>query len=152
MTFWKRQAQFISVTQLCPTPCDSMDCSTWGLPVHHQLPDVTQTHVHWVSDAIQPSHPLSSPSPPTFHLSQHQDLFKWVSYSHQVAKVLKHTGTKTRSKVAGGWKNWFDYKRVQQNCQRWWECFISALLCWLYDCMHCQNSQLYPKEGEFYCI
>ena len=152
MTFWKRQAQFISVTQLCPTPCDSMDCSTWGLPVHHQLPDVTQTHVHWVSDAIQPSHPLSSPSPPAFNRSQHQDLFKWVSYSHQVAKVLKHTGTKTRPKVAGGWKNWFDYKRVQQNCQRWWECFISALLCWLYDCMHCQNSQLYPKEGEFYCI
>ena len=68
-----------------------MDCSTPGLPVHHQLPEYTQTHVHQVSDAIQPSHPLSSPSPPTFnlfHLSQHQGLFKWVSSLHQVAKVL----------------------------------------------------------------
>ena len=68
---------------------DPMDCSTPGLPVHHQLPEFTQTRVHWVSDTIQPSHPLSSPSPPTFNLSQHQDLFKWVSSSHQVAKVLE---------------------------------------------------------------
>ena len=66
-----------------------MDCSTPGLPVHHQLLEFTQTHVHWVSDAIQPSHPLSSPSPPAFNLSQHQGLFKWVSSSHQVAKVLE---------------------------------------------------------------
>ena len=66
-----------------------MDCSMPGLPVHHQLPEFTQTHVHWVSDAIQPSHPLSSPSPPAFSLSQHQGLFKWVSSSHQVAKVLE---------------------------------------------------------------
>ena len=64
-----------------------MDCSTPGLPVHHQLPESTQTHVHWVGDAIQPSHPLSSPSH-AFNLSQHQGLFKWVSSSHQVAKVL----------------------------------------------------------------
>ena len=62
---------------------------TPGLPVHHQLPEFTQTHVHWVSDAIQPSHPLSSPSPPAFNLSQHQGLFQWVSSSHQVAKVLE---------------------------------------------------------------
>ena len=60
-----------------------------GLPVHHQLPELTQTHDLWVGDAIQPSHPLSSPSPPTFNLSQHQGLFKWVSSSHQVAKVLE---------------------------------------------------------------
>ena len=66
-----------------------MECSTPGLPVHHQLPEFTQTHVHWVSDAIQPSHPLSFPSPPTFNLSQHQGLFQWVSSSHQVAKVLE---------------------------------------------------------------
>ena len=59
--------------------CDPMDCSTTGLPVHHQLLEFTQTHVHWVSDAIQPSHPLLSPSPPAFNLSQHQGLFKWVS-------------------------------------------------------------------------
>ena len=65
-----------------------MDCSTPGLPVHHQCPEFTQTHVHWVSDAIQPSHPLSSPSP-AFNLSQHQDLFNWVSSSHQVAEVLE---------------------------------------------------------------
>ena len=66
-----------------------MDCSTPGLPVHHQLPESTQTHVHWFGDAIQPSHPLSSPSPPALNLSQHQGLFKWVSSSHQVAKVLE---------------------------------------------------------------
>ena len=77
-----------SLAQSCPTLCDPMNHSTPGLPVHHQLPEFTQTHVHWVSDAIQPSHPLSSPSPPALHLSQHQGLFKWVSSSHQVAKVL----------------------------------------------------------------
>ena len=64
-----------------------MNRSTPGLPVHHQLPEFTQTHVHWVGDAIQQSHPLSSPSPPDLNLSQHQGLFKWVSSSHQVAKV-----------------------------------------------------------------
>ena len=78
-----------SVDQSCPTLCDPMDRSTPGLPVYHQLPEFTQTHVHWVGDAIQPSHPLSSPSPPAFSLSQHQDLFKWVSSSHQMAKVLR---------------------------------------------------------------
>ena len=80
--------QFISVTQACLTLCDPMDCSTPGLPVHHQLPESTKTHVHWVSDAIQLSHPLSSPSPPTLNLSQHQDIFKWVS-SASVAKVFE---------------------------------------------------------------
>ena len=79
---------FSSVAQLCPTLCDPVDCSIPGLPVYHLLPEFTQTHVHWVGDAIQPSHPLSSPSP-TFNLSQHQGLFKWVSSSHQVAKVLE---------------------------------------------------------------
>ena len=66
-----------------------MDCSTPGFPVHHQLLEFSQTHVHWVGDAIQPSYPLSSPSPPAFNLSQHQDLFQWVSSSHQVAKGLE---------------------------------------------------------------
>ena len=66
-----------------------MDCSMPGFPVHHQLPELAQTHVHWVGDAIQPSHPLFSPSPPAFNLSQHQSLFKWISSSHQVAKVLE---------------------------------------------------------------
>ena len=81
--------QFSSVAQSCPTLCSPMDCSTPGLPVHHQLPEFAQTHVHWVGDAIQPSYPLSSPFPPTFNLSQHQGLFQWVSSSHQVAKVLE---------------------------------------------------------------
>ena len=81
--------QFSSVAQSCPTLCDPIDCSTPGLPVHHQLPESTQTHVHWVSDAIQPTHPLSSPSPPALNLSQHQGLFKWVSSLHQVAKVFE---------------------------------------------------------------
>ena len=66
-----------------------MDCSTPGFPVHHQFPELAQTHVHQVSDAIQPSYPVLSPSPPAFNLSQHQGLFKWVSSSHQVAKVLE---------------------------------------------------------------
>ena len=81
--------QFSSITQSCLTLCDPMDCSTPYLPVHHQLPEFTQTHVHRVGDAIQPSHPLSSPSPPAFHLSQHQGLFERVSSSHQVVKVLE---------------------------------------------------------------
>ena len=68
--------QFSSVTQLCLTLCDPVDCSTPALPVHHQLPEFTQTLVHQVGDAIQSSHPLLSPSPPAFNLSQHQGLFK----------------------------------------------------------------------------
>ena len=74
--------QFSSVAQSCPTLCDPMNHSTPGLPVHHQLLEFTQTHVHRVNDAIQPSHPLLTPSPPTFNLSYHQDIFKWVSSSH----------------------------------------------------------------------
>ena len=77
----KHPIQFSSVAQSCPTLCDPMACSMPGLPVHHQLPEFTQTHVHWVIDAIQPSHPLLPPSPPAFNLSQHQGLFQWVSSS-----------------------------------------------------------------------
>ena len=85
-----RTDQFSSIVTLsCPTPCDLMDRGTPGLPVHHQLLEFTHIHVHRVGDAIQTSHPLSSPSPPTFNLSQHQGLFKWVSSLHQVAKVLE---------------------------------------------------------------
>ena len=80
---------FSSVAQSYQTFCDPIDCSTPDFLVHHQIPELTQTHVHWVSDAIQPSHPLSSPSPPTFNLSQHQGLFQWVSSSHQMARVLE---------------------------------------------------------------
>ena len=82
-------AQLSSVVQSCPTLCDPMNHSTPGLPVYHQLPESTQTHVHWVGDAIQSPHPLSSPSPPALNLSQHQGLFQWVSSSHQVDKVLE---------------------------------------------------------------
>ena len=78
---WPYNFQFNSVAQLCLTLCDPMDWSTPGFPVHHQLPELTQTYVHRVGDAIQPSHPLSSPSPPAFNLSQHQGLFQWVSSS-----------------------------------------------------------------------
>ena len=91
--FWcsirEESVQFSSVAQSCPTLCEPMDCSTPGLPVHHQLPEFIQTHVHWVGNAKQPSHPLSTPSPFTFNLSQYQCLFQWVSSSHQVAKVLE---------------------------------------------------------------
>ena len=78
-----------SVTQSCPNLCDPMNRSMPGLPVYHQFPESTQTHVRWVSDAIQPSHSLSSTSSPALNLSQHQGLFKWVSSSHDVAKVFE---------------------------------------------------------------
>ena len=81
--------QFSPITQSCPTLCKPVDCSMPRLLVHHQFPEFTQTHVHWVSDAVQPSHPLLSPSPSAFNFSQHQGLFKWVSTLHQVAKVLE---------------------------------------------------------------
>ena len=83
---WVSSVQSLSHIQLC----DPMDCSLSGIPVHHQLPKFTQTHVYWVGDATKSSHPLSSPSPPVFNLSQHQGLFQWVSSSHQVTKVLEY--------------------------------------------------------------
>ena len=99
-----------SVTQSCPTLCDLMDCSTPGFSVHYQLLELTQTHDHRFSDAIQPSHPLSSPSPPALNLSQHWGLFKWVSSSYQVAKVLEfqlqHLSMNTRDWSPLGWPGW----------------------------------------------
>ena len=93
VTSWYSQIlnvfQFSSLAQLCLTLCDPMDCNTPGFPVHHQLPELAQTHVHRVGDAMQTSYPLSSPSPPPFNLSQHQRLFQRVSSSHLVAKVLE---------------------------------------------------------------
>ena len=81
--------QFSSVSQSCPDVCNPMNRSMPGLPVHHQLLEFTQTHVHQVSDTIQPSHPLLSPSPPVPNPSQHQGLFQWVNSSHEVVKVLE---------------------------------------------------------------
>ena len=78
-----------SVIQSCPTLCDPIDCSTPGFSVLHHLPEFARTHVHWVSDIIQPSHPLSSPSPPALNLSQHQGLFQWVGSLHPSTKLLE---------------------------------------------------------------
>ena len=83
------KVQFSSVAQSCPTLCNPMNLSMPGLPVHHQLPEFTQSHAHRVGDAVQSSHALSSPSPPAPNPSQHQGLFQWVNSSHQVSKVLK---------------------------------------------------------------
>ena len=93
----------VSSVQSCPTLCDPVNCSTPGLPVHHQLLESTQTHVHWVGDAIQPFYPLSFPSPPALNLSQHQGLFQWVSSLHEVAKVLEFQ-LQHRSPL--GWTGW----------------------------------------------
>ena len=118
--------QFSPVAQSCPTLCNPMDCSTPGLPVHHQLPEFTQTHVHWIGDAIQPSHTLSSPSPPAFNLSQHQGLFQWVSSLHQVAKVLEFASTlvlpvNTQDWSPLGWTGWI---YLQSN--RLWRVFSNT--------------------------
>ena len=108
------------MAQLCLTLCDPMNCSTPGLPVHHQLPEFTQTHVHWVSDAVQPSHPLSSPSPPAPNPSQHQNLFQWVNSSHEVTKVLRFSFSISPSKdwsplpgLISCWMDWLDLLAVQ---------------------------------------
>ena len=81
--------QISSVARSCPTLCDPMNRSTPGFPVHHQLPELASTHVHWISDAIQPSHPLSSVPFSSFLQAQHQGFFQWVGSSHQLAKVLE---------------------------------------------------------------
>ena len=111
------QDQFSSVAQSCPILCDPMDCSTPGFPVHHQLPELSQTHVHWVSDAIQPSHPLLSPSPPAPNPSQQQGLFKWISSLHQGAKELEFHFQISPSNEYSGWISfridWFDLLAVQ---------------------------------------
>ena len=109
--------QFSSVAQLCLTLCDPMDCSLPGFPVYHQLPELVQTHIHRVGDTIQPSHPLSSPSPPAFNLSQHQGLFQWVRSLHQMAKVLELQLSISPSNEYSGLisfrTDWFDLLAVQ---------------------------------------
>ena len=111
-------SQFSSVAQLCPTLCDPMDCSTPGFPVHHQLPELAQTQVHRVSDTIQPSHPLSSPFPPAFHLSQHQGLSnesvlrvtwpKYWSFSFSISPANEY------SELISFRIDWFDLLAVQR--------------------------------------
>ena len=109
--------QFSSVAQSCPTLCDPMNHSTPGLPVHQQLPEPTQTYVHRFDDAIQPSHPLSFPSPPALNLSQQQGLFQWVSSSHQVAKVLEfqlqHQPSNEHPGLTSFRMDWLDLLAVQ---------------------------------------
>ena len=107
--------QFSSVAQSCPTLCNPMNCSTPDLPVHHQLLECTQTHVRWVGDDIQPSHPPMFSSSPALNLSQHQSLFQWVNTSHQVAKVLVSVSTSllpmyTQVWYSLGWIGWNSLK------------------------------------------
>ena len=116
LPLWK---PFSSVQSLswCPTLRDPMNCSMPGLPVHHQLPEFTQTHVHRVGDATQPSHPLSSPSPPAPNPSQHQGLFQWVNSSHEVAKVLEfqlhHQSFNEHPRLISLRMDWLDLLAVQ---------------------------------------
>ena len=109
--------QFSSVAQSCLTLCNPMDCHTAGFPVYHQLLEFTQTHVHWLSDAIQPSHPLMFPSLPSFNHSQNQGLFQWVSSLHQVAKVLEFIFNISSSSEFSGLisfrMDWLDLLAVQ---------------------------------------
>ena len=106
----------------------SLSITNTGLPVHHQLPEFTQTHVHWVGDAIQPSHPLSSPSPPALNLSQHEGLFRWVSSSHHVAKILEfqlqHPSVlpmNTQDWFPLGWTGWISLQSSER----------PGLACWV---------------------
>ena len=111
-------SQFSSVAQLCLTLYNPMDCSTSGFPVHHQLPELAQTHVHQVSDAIQPSHPLSSLSPPAFNLSQHEGLFQWVSSSRRYPKYWNLSFSDSPSNEYSGLisfrTDWFELLAVQR--------------------------------------
>ena len=133
-----------SVTNPSLTLCNPMDCSTPDLPIHHHLLEFAQTHVHWVGDTIQPSHPLSSPSPPAFNLSQHQGLFLWVGSLQQVAKVLESQlqqsvlpmNIQGHSEYSGftlGWTWWIsllskELSRVFSNTTVWKQQFFGTQL------------------------
>ena len=146
-------SQFSSVAQLCPTLCDPMDCSTPGLPVHHQLPEFTQTHVHRVGDAIQPSHPLSSPSSAAINLSQHQGLFKRVSSSHQMAKHRSFSFNIGPSNEYSGLISfridWFDLLAVQGTLKSLLQHHSSkASILWHSAFFMVQLSQPYMTTGK----
>ena len=145
--------QFSSVTQSCLTLCDPMNHSTPGLPVHHQHPEFTQTHVHWVTDAIQPSHPLSSPFPLTFNLYQRQSLFRRVSSSHQVAKVLEfqvqHQSFQWIFRTDSFRMDWFDLLAVQGNLKSLLQHHSSkASILWRSSFFTVQLSHPYMTTGK----
>ena len=127
-----------SVVQSCLTLYNPMDCSLPGFPVFHHLPELAQTHVHWVSAAIQPSHPLSSPSPPAFSLSQHQNIFQWVSCSHQVAKVFGTSASVLPVNIQG----WFPVSTG----------FISLQSKGLFKSLlqhHCSKASILQRSADF---
>ena len=145
--------QFSSVTQSCPTLCNPINHSTPGLPVHHQLPELTQTHAHWVGDAIQPSHPLSSSSPPAFNLSQHQGVFQSVSSSHQVARVLEYSFSISPSNEYSGlisfrmdWLNLLAVQGTRKSLLQHHSSKASILLC--SACFIFQLSHAYMTTGK----
>ena len=153
---WKVQfssVQFISVTQSCLTLGNPMNHSTPGLSVHHQLPEFTQTHVHRVSDVIQPSHPLSSLSPPAPNPSQHQSLFQWVNSSHEVAKVLSFSFSVIPSKEIPGLisfrMDWLDFLAVQGTLKSLFQHHSSkASILWYSAFFTVQLSHPYTTSGK----
>ena len=143
-------SQFSSVTQSCPTLCGLMNCSTPGLPVYHQLPESTQAYVYWVCDAIQPSHPLSSPSPPGLNLYQHQGLFKWVSSLHQVAKYWSFSFNISPSNEHPGHRvDWLDLLAVQWTLKSLFQDHSSkASIIWCSAFLRVQFSHPYMTIGK----
>ena len=125
-----------STTHSCPTLCNPVDCGTQGFPVHHHLLELAQTHIHWVSDAIQLSHPLMSLSPPAFYVSEHHSLFHWVSSFHQVARVLElqlqHQFFQQYSELISFRVDWFDLVAVQGTLKSLFKSINSLALSLLY--------------------
>ena len=149
--------QFSSVAHLCQTLCDPMDHSMPGLPVHHQLLESTQTRLHWVSDAIHPSHPLSSPFPSTLNLSQHQGLFKWARSLHQVAKVLEfqlqHRPSNQHSGLISFRMYWLDLLAVQGTLKSLLQHHSSkASILWYSAFFIVQLSQPYMTTGKIIAL
>ena len=145
--------QFSSVAQSCLTLCQPMDCSMPGFPVHHQLPELAQTHLHRVGDAIQPSHPLMSPSPPAFNLSQHQGLFQWVnssrrwpeywSFSFSISPSNEHPG------LISFRMDWLDLLAVQGTLKNLLQHHSSeASILWCSTFFIVQHSHPYMATGK----
>ena len=145
--------QFSSASQSCQTLCDPMNHSMPGIPVHHQLLEFTQTHVHWVSDAIQPSHPLLSPSPPAPNPSQHQSLFQWVDSLHKVARYWRFSFSIIPSKEIPGLisfrMDWLDLLAVQGTLKSLLQHHSSnASILWCSAFFTVQLSQPYMTSGK----